>query len=298
MDFWGEPAVNILAWGQFFTLCRVCRCHWGVWTFCYSSAHVSTVHTSYWGGSRCEIWVGSLEGWVIPCSRGDRVGWATGFPQLPLSVIAVPLSSPLSLVVVEGPGRPPAGKPLQLCDDTEPLLLSDTWVVRGPVVGSAFSSPLLLSFELDVFLGRDSGSLGVAGDGVVSGEVAATVAVVAMSEKAGASSWGTSTVKGSLASEPGTVEYAATEPSLLKKRWSPSKFLVSRRSWNCRFLKSGWWFGMFTGDTVVIDWTSPSKSGVTESLCSPSVLLPKLLLPPAPEDEEEEESRHVLQPEQ
>lgn len=131
--------------------------------------------------------------------------------------------------------------------------MSGTWVVRGPVVGSVFSSPLVLSFELDVFLGRDSGSLGVVGDGVVSGEVAAAVAVVAMSENAGASSWGTSTVKGSLASELAMVEYAATEPSLLKKCWSPSKFLVSRCSWNCRPLKSGWWFGMFTGDTVVID---------------------------------------------
>lgn len=132
-------------------------------------------------------------------------------------------------------------------------MLSDTWVVRGPVVGSVFSSPLVLSFELDVFSGRDSSSLGVAGDGVVSGEVAAAVAVVAMSENAGASSWGTSTVTSSLASEPGMVEYAATEPSLLKKCWSPSKFLVSRCSWNCRLLKSGWWFGMFTGDTVVTD---------------------------------------------
>lgn len=126
-------------------------------------------------------------------------------------------------------------------------------MVRGPVVGSVFSSPLLLSFERDAFLGRDSGSLGVVGDGVLSEEVAAAVAVVATSENAGASSWGTSTVKGSLASELGTVEYAATEPSFLKKCWSPSKFLVSRRSWNCRLLKSGWWFGMFTGETVVMD---------------------------------------------
>ncbi len=78
------------------------------------------------------------------------------------------------------------------------------------------------------------GGLGVVGENVVSGEVAAAVAVVAMSEKAGASSWGTSCVTGSPTSEadtePGMVEYAPTEPSLLKKCWSPWKSLVSRCS--------------------------------------------------------------------
>lgn len=96
------------------------------------------------------VW-NALGGCVIPCSLDGRVGWASGFPQLPFPVSAVPLSSPLSVLVEEGPRRPPAGKPLQLCDTAEPLLLSGTWVVRGAVVGSAFSSPLVLSFELDVF---------------------------------------------------------------------------------------------------------------------------------------------------
>lgn len=124
----------------------------------------------------------------------------SGFPQPPLSVITAPLSSPLSIFVEEGPRRPP------VCAGTEPLLRSDTWVVRGAVVGSVFSSSLVLSFELDVFLGWDSGSMGVAGNGEASGEVAAAVAVVATSENAGTSSWGTSTVKGSPASELGMVE--------------------------------------------------------------------------------------------
>ena len=63
-------------------------------------------------------------------------------------------------------------------------------MVRESVVGSTLSSSLAFSLE-GFFCGRDTGGLGVVGENVVSGEVAAAVAVVAMSEKAGASSWGT-----------------------------------------------------------------------------------------------------------
>lgn len=226
---------------------------------------------------------------MIPCSLDGGVG----LPQLALSVNAVSLASPLSVFTEVDARDPSAGKALQLwarllCEDAEPLLLGGTWVVRGTMVGSILSSPLVLSLE-DLFWGRDTSSLGVVGDDVVSGEVAAAVAVVATSEKAGASSWGTSWVTGSLASEadtePGIVEYPATEPSLLKKCWSPSKFLVSRCSWSSRLLKTGWWFGMFTGDTVVTAWSSLSKSGVTGSLFVLCALLPKLLLSSGPKNE-------------
>ena len=59
------------------------------------------------------------------------------------------------------------------------------------MVGSTLSDPLVLSLE-GLFWGKNVDGLGVVGNNVVSGEVAAAVAVVAMSEKAGASSWGTS----------------------------------------------------------------------------------------------------------
>lgn len=64
-------------------------------------------------------------------------------------------------------------------------------MAREPVVGVTFLSLLAPSFE-DFCGGRDMGSRGVVGENVVSGEVGAVVAVVATSEKAGASSWATS----------------------------------------------------------------------------------------------------------
>lgn len=237
---------------------------------------------------------------VLPCSCDVEVGLRSGWPGLVLFFTAVSLASPLSVLIEEGARVASAGKALQLwgrllCDDkeatclfslAEPLLFGVTWVVREPVVGSTLSSPLVLSFE-DFFWWRDTVGLGVVAENVVSGEVAAAVAVVAMSEKAGASSWGTSWVTGSLASEadtePGMVEYAATEPSLLKKRWSPWKSLVSRCSWSSRLLKTGWWLGIFTGETVVKAWTSLSVSSVDVSLFVLSVLLLMLLLSFRPE---------------
>lgn len=59
------------------------------------------------------------------------------------------------------------------------------------MVGTSFPASLDLS-AVGFFSGREKDGLGVGGENVVSAEVAAGVAVVAMSEKAGASSWGTS----------------------------------------------------------------------------------------------------------
>lgn len=136
-------------------------------------------------------------------------------------------------------------------------------MVRVSVVGSTRSALLVFSL-VDLVGGRDISDLGVVGENVLSGEVAASVAVVAMSEKAGASSWDTNWVTGSPASDadraPGLVGYAATEPSLLKKCWSPWKSLVSRCSWTNSPLKTGPWLGMFTGEAVVTEWTSLSVS--------------------------------------
>lgn len=219
--------------------------------------------------------------------------WDTS-DMLVLYFSSVSLPSPFSILTEEGARGVSTGKALQLwgwllCEDeeatglfslSETLLFGVIWVVRKSVVGSTLSA--LLVFSLDLFWGRDMGGLGV-GENVVSGEVAATVAAVAMSEKAGASSWGTSWVTGSLASdidtEPGMVGYAATEPSLLKKCWSPWKFLVSRCSWSSMPLRTGWWLGMFTGEAVVTEWSSLSVSCVddcvnrTLGLSGSSVLL-------------------------
>lgn len=229
---------------------------------------------------------------VIP-SRNTEVGLRSRWSGLVLFFPVVSLASSFSILIEEGPGVASAGKALKLCDwllceeatgsfsIKEPLLFGVTWVVKESVVGSTLSSPLVFSLG-SFFWGRDMGGLGVVGKNVVSGEVAAAVAVVAMSEKAGASSWGTSWVIGCPASkadtEPGMVEYAATEPSLLKKCSSPWKSLVSRCSWSSRPLKTGWWLGIFTGETVVTVWTSLSLSSVDESLSGSNVLLVMLLI--------------------
>ena len=229
--------------------------------------------------------------------------WAAGFESRSvwsgpvLFFTSVSLASPFSILIEDGARVASVGKALQLrgrplCVDeeatglfspSEPLLFGVTWVVRESVVGSTLSCPLIFSSG-DFFWGKDMGGLGVVGENVVSGVVAAAVAVVAMSEKAGASSWGTSWVTEPPGSdtEPGTVEYAATEPSLLKKCWSPWKSLVSRCSWSSMPLKTGWWFGMFTGGTVVTAWTSLSVSIVDVSLSGYMALLltPRLSLGP------------------
>lgn len=70
------------------------------------------------------------------------------------------------------------------------FLFGVTSVVRVSVVGSTRSALLVFSL-VDLVGGRDISDLGVVGENVLSGEVAASVAVVAMSEKAGASSWDT-----------------------------------------------------------------------------------------------------------
>lgn len=191
-----------------------------------------------------------------------------------------------SILTEDGAVAASTGKTLHLWDwlpcglFSLPLLFGITWVVRESVVGSTLSAPLVFSFD-DFFWGRETGNPGVVGENVVNGDVAAAVAVVAMSEKAGASSWGTSWVTVSPAFsadiEPGMVGYASTEPSFLKKCWSPWKSLVSRCSWSIRPLRTGWWLGMLTGEAVVTAWTSLSVSCVDEcvirSLPGPSVLL-------------------------
>lgn len=116
---------------------------------------------------------------------------------------------------------------------------------------------------------------------VVSEEVAASVAVEAMSEKAGASSWGTTCVglcpESGADTDPGIVGYIAMEPSFLKKCWSPWKFLVSICSLSSNPLRTGWWLGRFTGEAVVTERTSLSVSSVDMcvkmSLSGSSVLL-------------------------
>lgn len=89
---------------------------------------------------------------------------------------------------------------------------------------------------------------------VVMGDVAATVTVVAMSEKAGASSWGTrrEVAEGSpslgLRAEEGGVGGGC---SSRKKCWSPLKSLVRSDSWKSRPFRWGCRAGSFSGDIVV-----------------------------------------------
>lgn len=240
---------------------------------------------------------------VVAPSTSVRL--ASGWPGSFLYFTGVSLVSPFSILTEMGAKVAPAGKALWLWDWLlredkgaaglfslpEPPLFGVTCVVRESVVGSSLSAPPVFSLE-DFFWERYKGGLGVVGENVVSGEVAARVAVVAMSENAGASSWGTSWVEGSPTSEadtePGMVGYAATEPSLLKKCWSPWKSLVSRCSWSSRPLRTGRWLGTFTGETVVTKWTSLSVSCVGEcvkrSLSGSSVLLLMPLISFTPEE--------------
>lgn len=159
---------------------------------------------------------------VVSFSEEAGVSLWSWWPGLVLFFSAVSLASPFSIFPeVASSGKAPklwgwlpsedeGGTPL--FSPPEPLLFGVTWVVSECVVGSTLSVPLVLSF--DFFWGIDTGSAGVVGENVVSGDVAATVAVEATSEKAGASSWGTSWVTRSAAfgadTEPGMVGYAAT----------------------------------------------------------------------------------------
>lgn len=112
---------------------------------------------------------------VVLCCPNVEGRLKSGSVWLALVLSAVSFASPLSSFK-EGAS---AGKGNWLL--SEPPLFNGTWVVRESVVGDTFASPLVQSCG-NFFWGTDMWSVGVVGENVVRGDVAAAVAVVAMSE--------------------------------------------------------------------------------------------------------------------